>query len=673
MGRHVAHLVTVMLAWLVCTPALLPQPRVDALGDPLPEGARARLGTTRMRHFSTPDHHCWGLRCLAWSSDGKIIASSSYSDDIGLEARLWEASTGKPLSLLENNTRFGPHFIRFTPDNKTLAAAARDTIILWDVGTGKELGQLVGHQSDIDTLVFQDGGKTMISVSRDGDVRWWDIAGRKTVRQWRLPADDPKETDEGAPILLRGIRDTCFSPDGRFLAVAKWWTATSKKPLAANAAIVVDLHARKVIWRRDGSDFYCFAFAPDGKRLAMKWAGLVRLLETTTGRELARSGWLWPSGMEFSPDGKSLAICSNGKVSFWSPDDKTSLRVFEVPMDGGGYNTFHASPAFSPDGMKLAIDRKGTFQVLDVATGKPAVSWPSYDETFRNLEFAPDGRTLRADRLSIDTATWRARAQPEDLLDDKFDRLQAVSKDRALCVAADGKHRDSLFDVKSGRMLAHLQAPEVVPGPHGGVFSPKATLYLMRDRSCDGKEVDTLFAIPSGKRLWQVSFHDLPQTCCWSFSGDESRVVFFESGTGVVQVRATASGKLLWQFATGGEEGTLALSPDGNLLAVWREGLRDMRILDMRTGRHRGWLALDQHARRLDRGCLAWSPDNRMLAVGGLDDSVRLWEVASGQARREFKGHRAPVTCLAFSGDGRLLASGSDDTTLLIWTVVPEQ
>ena len=55
----------------------------------------------------------------------------------------------------------------------------------------------------------------------------------------------------------------------------------------------------------------------------------------------------------------------------------------------------------------------------------------------------------------------------------------------------------------------------------------------------------------------------------------------------------------------------------------------------------------------------------RMLAVGGLEDSIRLWEVVSGQVRREFRGHRAKVSCLAFSGDGRLLASGSNDTTLL--------
>src|SRR5262245_30010893 len=220
MARHAGFLVTAVLAGLVCTPALLAQPRVDALGDPLPEGAIARLGTTRMRHSHLPDRYLWGLGCITWSPDGKMIATTSYEDTVGVEARLWEASTGKPLCPLANNTRYGPSFVRFTPDSKTLAAAARDRIVLWDVATGKELGQLVGHQGEVDALVFQDGGKTLVSVSRDGAVRWWDVAGRKTVRQWQLLANEPK-TDKGEPILHRGIRHTCFSADGKSLALEK--------------------------------------------------------------------------------------------------------------------------------------------------------------------------------------------------------------------------------------------------------------------------------------------------------------------------------------------------------------------------------------------------------------------------------------------------------------------
>jgi WD40 repeat protein len=664
---HALPFLTAVLACLAAAQTVFAQYRVDALGDPLPEGAIARLGTTRMRHSHTPDHYCWGLGCIAWSPDGKVIATTSYDGAVGVEARLWEAATGKPLRLLENNKRYGPSFVRFSPDGKTLAAAARDKIILWDVATGKESGRLLGHRDRVDALVFQKGGKNLVSVSRDGAVRWWDIPGRKAVRAWQLLADDPKKTANGEPILLRGISNSHFSADGTTLAVARWRTAKLKKPWGADRASVYDLKARKEIWHDDANDdSYRFAFAPDGKRLAVSRRGIVHIRETPTGRPLTETRWLYPWGMVFSPDGKTVALCVNGKVCFWSPADKTPLREVEVSLHGGGYNTFATDPAFSPDGKKLAIDRRLTFQVLNVATGKPAVHWPSFDEGIRKLAFSADGRLLLGDDLSIDTATWRQRPNYKDP-SNRFSHVQSVSSDHTLCVARDGGCPDTLFDIRTGRVVARFKAPARDPGEHKGFFSPRARLYVMQDRSCAGQEVDTVFAIPSGERLFQLSFNRHVGTECWSFSADEARAAFFDLAARKIQVYAARTGKLLWQSVSPNRAGALALSPNGNLLAVWTKGLCDVQIWDLRTGKPIRSLVLRGDAKDRHSARLAWSPDNRMLAVGGLDSSVRLWEVASAQVRREFHGHLAQATCLAFSPDGRFLASASEDTTLLIW------
>ena len=119
------------------------------------------------------------------------------SGRVGVQARLWEASTGKALCLLENNENYGPSFVRFSPDSKTLAAVARDKIVLWDMTNGKEIGQLIGHRSQVDSLAFQDGGKTIVSVGGDGAVHWWDVAGRKKIRDWQALANEPKANDKG--------------------------------------------------------------------------------------------------------------------------------------------------------------------------------------------------------------------------------------------------------------------------------------------------------------------------------------------------------------------------------------------------------------------------------------------------------------------------------------------
>ena len=66
---------------------------------------------------------------------------------------------------------------------------------------------------------------------------------------------------------------------------------------------------------------------------------------------------------------------------------------------------------------------------------------------------------------------------------------------------------------------------------------------------------------------------------------------------------------------------------------------------------------------------MAFSPDGRLLATGGVDKLVRLWDVASGRETRRFEGHTQKVNAVAFSPDGTLLASASDDNSVVLWDV----
>jgi WD40 repeat protein len=108
----------------------------------------------------------------------------------------------------------------------------------------------------------------------------------------------------------------------------------------------------------------------------------------------------------------------------------------------------------------------------------------------------------------------------------------------------------------------------------------------------------------------------------------------------------------------------IAFSPDGRALA---SGSADntVKLWDAATGRE--LRSLTGHANHVTT--VVFSPDGRLLASGGLDRTVKVWDVFTGQELRAFRGHSAPITSLAFSPDGRLLASGSNDKTIRVWGV----
>ena len=69
---------------------------------------------------------------------------------------------------------------------------------------------------------------------------------------------------------------------------------------------------------------------------------------------------------------------------------------------------------------------------------------------------------------------------------------------------------------------------------------------------------------------------------------------------------------------------------------------------------------------------VVFSPDGKQVVSGSRDQTVRLWDAATGAAQQTLEGHTDSVTSVAFSPDGKQVVSGSGDKTVWLWDVATE-
>lgn len=328
------------------------------------------------KNISTPQT---GFNRLLFIPNGKLLSAG------GQTIYLWDIDSGKQIGHITGNFN-SIEDVTVSPDASTLAIAdGKGRLRVWNLDDKTEVASLSGFSSLIAQVVFISNTK-VLTLALDGKVVCWEL----------IPGDQNR-------LVLRahskGIIDMAFSPNGNLLATCSMDRSVKVWDLDKALAILTF---------KSGENSYTarVAFSPDGRWLFR--GGIdenVHLVNVFTGQEdilMTNQKDAIVNGA-FSPNGKTLAVVTdNNRVLLWDLTNRSLTHTYQVNGE------FIYKTAFSSNGLALALaDVNGAVTLLNISNGVQKTA-TDHSGFVMDVVFTKDGERVISGGMDWTLRFWDA-------------------------------------------------------------------------------------------------------------------------------------------------------------------------------------------------------------------------------------------------------------------------
>ncbi|MBC1238519.1 eIF2A-related protein [Nostoc sp. 2RC] len=574
------------------------------------------------------------VNCLAFSPDGKFIASGSSDSTVCL----WNI-IGNPTAEFLLGHQQEVNCLAFSPDGKFIISGSIDGILcLWDLQGNLITQPWQGHEEGIIAVAFNSNGNSIISVGFDGTVCLWDLQGNAITQSWR----GHKE----------GVISVAFSVNGNSIIGVGFDGTVCLWDLQGNAITQP--------WQKYEAKIICVAFSPDGKFIVSGSSDSTVQLWDIQGNLIGKP-WRGHEGsvnsVAFSPDGKFIISGSCDRtIRLWDIDGNPMTQPWR------GHEAQVNSLAFSPDGKFIISGGDKTVRLWELhqilqqrVMGR---SQRQYENWVNDVAFSPDGHWIVSASNDTTVRLWDIHGNPIGEPwrgHEKEVNSVAFSPDGKLIVSASNDTTVRLWDIHGNPIGEPWRGHE--KEVNSVAFSPDGKLIVSASN-------DTTV------RLWDI--HGNPIGEPWRGHEKEVNSVAFSPDGKFIVSGSNDTTVRLWDIHGNPigepwrrhekEVNSVAFSPDGNWI-VSASNDTTVRLWDI----HGNPIGEPWRRHEKEVNSVAFSPDGNWIVSASNDTTVRLWDIHGNPITQPWRGHEYWVNSAAFSPDGQLIASASLDGTVRLW------
>jgi WD40 repeat protein len=485
--------------------------------------------------------------------------------------------------------------VAYSPVSDTIVTGSRDgQIRVWERGQdGFADGYVLGQHADwVTGLAWSPDGTQVITCSRDRSVRLWSIRHSRLIDQ--VDFDSPMRCiswDHTTNVIFVGFDDGLVRLLNERL----------------DEVYRIQCHAKEI---------RALAYSATTGYLATgSTDGAVGIWDTERHTQvlLLRGHSDWIHGLAWSPVGRELLIGSRDRTAtLWSIDDGSLIARISH------FNEEVRSVKWSPDGTRTLLAlHDGSARIWDSRLSFEILSLRSHEDWIR-------------------CSFWPARG----------DLIVTGSQDRTARLWSSHSNENVRTIETNSRWI------------HSVSWAPSND--WLASGSGDGHV-----------RIWRSETTDLTYT----LEGHTDEVLCVSwSPEGSHLASASADGSILvWETSTWTRIAQLADESDSDVTSIsWRPD-RSMLASCSRNRQVQVWDADDWELRVALHGhdgevlSVDWSPDGSWLASSSRDRTVRVWNTQDWTEECQLSGHSDDIFAVSWSPDGRMLATGSRDRTIMIW------